>query len=351
MRYQANPFLDRMSERTTSYQEFVRLFSPKILEKLPEEVFKGAVHIFRSSPVAGKTTLLRAFTPMALRAFWNARKSSEMNESYQRLVARGVLSEGEGPQLLGVLLSCASGYADLPPGAAFSQAGLFRALLDCRVVLRTLRSLSLFVGFSSVDQLDGIQLEYDGAAIDIKSIPLVDTASELALWAEQYEREVYAHLDAIPGPTSREMPAHVRFESLLWLQGVRFIRDGKMLAPQRLLMIDDLHKLRRNQRALLIQELIESRPSIPVWIAERRNALGIELLSQGTRDGRDSNEIDLEELWTSMRGLHQFASFAQNILDRRLAAQDVIPSGNFSQYLRSQLQHDEIRREIQQGIA
>ncbi|MBF0560217.1 MAG: hypothetical protein HQL08_15715, partial [Nitrospirae bacterium] len=172
MKYQANPFLERMSERTTSDQEFVRLFSPRILERLHEEVFTGAVHVFRSSPGAGKTTLLRAFTPMALRAFWNARKSLDMRESYQRLVARGVLSEGEGPQLLGILLTCASGYADLPPGASFSQEGLFRALLDCRVVLRTLRNLSLFVSFSSVDQLDGIRLEYEGAALDIKSIPL-----------------------------------------------------------------------------------------------------------------------------------------------------------------------------------
>ena len=46
-----------------------------------------------------------------------------------------------GPQVLGVLLSCASGYADLPPGATLDREGLFRALLDCRVVLRTLRSL------------------------------------------------------------------------------------------------------------------------------------------------------------------------------------------------------------------
>ena len=40
MPYNANPFLERMSERTTSDMEFVRLFSPKILEKLAEDAFE-----------------------------------------------------------------------------------------------------------------------------------------------------------------------------------------------------------------------------------------------------------------------------------------------------------------------
>src|ERR1035437_1462185 len=112
-----------MSERTSD-QEFVRLFSPKILDRLHEDAFNGAVHLFTSPPGGGKTTLLRAFTPTALRAFWNARAGQD--EAYQRLLGRQVLHESDGPQLLGVLLSCASGSADLPPGASMTQAGLFR---------------------------------------------------------------------------------------------------------------------------------------------------------------------------------------------------------------------------------
>ena len=145
MAYRTNPFLERMSERTSD-QEFVRLFSPKILERLEEDAFDGAVHIFRSPPGGGKTTLLRAFTPMALRAFWNARRVTEIAESYQRLVAREVLDEHAGPQVLGVFISCASGYADLPPGTSTAATGLFRALFDCRVVLRSLRNLATLGG-------------------------------------------------------------------------------------------------------------------------------------------------------------------------------------------------------------
>src|SRR5687767_8017571 len=123
MPYRANPFLERMSERTTSDQEFVRLFSPKILERLAPDAWEGAVHIFRSPPGGGKTTLLRAFTPTALRAFWNARYG-EMSEAFKGLVVRNVLHEENGPLVLGVFLSCASGYADLPPGATITKEGL-----------------------------------------------------------------------------------------------------------------------------------------------------------------------------------------------------------------------------------
>src|SRR5580704_8116251 len=184
MAYRTNPFLERMSERTSD-QEFVRLFSPKILEKLAEDAFEGAVHMFRSPPGGGKTTLLRAFTPTALHAFWNAGRSNETNEAYRSLVARELLHDKDGPQLLGVLLSCASGYADLPPSSTDAQDGLFRALLDCRIVLRTLRSVLLFASHSKRTQSSDITLEYDDAARDLKMIPCLPSYVELEAWAEQ----------------------------------------------------------------------------------------------------------------------------------------------------------------------
>jgi hypothetical protein len=182
-----------MSEKTSD-QEFVRLFSPRILERLPDDAFDGAVHIFRSPPGGGKTTLLRAFTPTALRAFWNARSVDEIDESYQRLLSRGVFDSRAGPQLLGVFLSCASGYADLPPGAAAAQEGLFRALLNCRIVLRALRSLSLLASSQGDQLLDQIDLAYDDLAADLRAIPTLSNAGELSRWAEQSERSVYAQL-------------------------------------------------------------------------------------------------------------------------------------------------------------
>ena len=126
--------------------------------------------------------------------------------------------------------------------------------------------------------------------------------------------------------------------------------EGKEVAPRRLLMIDDVHKLRRKQRSMLIEEITEGRPSIPVWLAERNIALGEQLLSQGTREGRDLRNYALEDLWTASRGQYQFTTFAQNVLDRRLDVQSEIPAGSFSQYLRGELQPGDVRDQISKGF-
>jgi hypothetical protein len=347
MAYRANPFLERMSERTSD-QEFVRLFSPKILEKLEADAFDGAVHVFRSAPGAGKTTLLRAFTPAALRGFARAQGSSEIGESFRRLAAQGVVSD-DGPELLGVYLSCASGYADLPPGSA-AEDGLFRALLDCRIVLRTLRSLAVFLGYGPDDSLEPVRLEYQGTSAEVQGIPQIESASELARWAENQEKRVYAELDAFSGRESVSLPAHVRFEGVLWLQSVRFIVDGRAVALRRLLMIDDVWKLRRKQRTLLVDELTVLRPAIPVWLAMRSSALGESLLSQGARDGRDLRAYTLEDMWGGTKGPHQFIAFAQSVLDRRMDLQTAVPGATFHQCLREQLEPAELRRYVELGI-
>lgn len=349
MAYRVNPFLERMSERTTSDQEFVHLFSPKILEKLQEDCLEGAVHIFRSPPGGGKTTILRAFTPNALRAFWHARPTQA--DSYRLLVDRGVIDEHQGPQLLGVFLSCAAGYADLPPGTSSANEGMFRALLDCRIVLRALRSLVDFIGASATGVLDSIKLEYDPLAHELTAIPLKETAGEMITWAERRERDVYSQLDSITIRPDLAAPTQVRFEAVLWLQSVRFIHNGRAIAPKRLLMIDDIQKLRKSQRSLLIDELVTLRPAIPVWLASRSIAFADEFLSQGARDGRDIRDYSLEELWGGGRSNQQFVTFAQNILDRRFALQSAVPGGSFVQYLGDSLTSQELEDAYSQGLS
>jgi len=343
MAYNSNPFLLRTTDQTPD-QDFVRLFSPKIIERLPDDAFQHGVHVFRSPPGGGKSTLLRAFTPGLLKAFWNTRHTQDVNDAYHKLVARQVMSEHDGPQLLGISLSCAAGYADLPPSASIIQDGLFRALLDCRVVLRSLRNLKTLLSYSA-DHAADIRLEYTDAAADLKSIPTNLSARDLERWAEERERSVYSALDFIGGGAVDSIPSHVRFESVLWLQAVTFVSGGKTVAPRRLLMIDDLHKLRRKQRSFLIEELTELRPTIPVWLAERSIALGESLLSPGAREGRDLRVYSLEEIWSGQQR-SQFSNFAQNVLQRRLDAQTQIPSGAFSQYLRDYFLTDEFKPQL-----
>ncbi len=349
MPYRANPYLERMSERTSD-QEFVHLFSPRIIERLPADAFDSAVHVFRSPPGGGKTTLLRAFTPTALRAFWNARSVDEINESYQRLLGRGVFDSRSGPQLLGVFLSCASGYADLPPGVAAVQEGLFRALLNCRIVLRALRSLSLLANPAADGVLDQITVHYDDSAKDLQGVPKLANAGDLCRWAEKQERSLYTKLDTVTRDND-ESVRDLRLDGVLWLQSTTFVFLGRTLAPQRLLMIDDLHRLRRSQRSLLIRETTELRPSIPIWLAERSIALGDDLLSQGAREGRDLREYPMDELWGSSKSGGQPISTFVQILDRRLHIQNTIPPGTISQYLNDLLVPDDIGSQFESVVA
>ena len=337
-----------MAERSTSDHEFVRQFSPRVLDQLPENAFDPGIHVFRSAPGGGKTTLLRAFTPSVLRAFWNAssRRTTDLSESLQRLVARGAIAEDSGPAVLGIFLSCSSGYADLPPAAQLAQEGTFRALLDCRVVLRTLRSVATITGIAP-DALHQIRLAYPPEA-EFQAIPRAESADDLYKWAESLEQGVYAQLDGLVSGT--EIMSHVRFESLLWLQAIKFYVGGQLVSQRPLLMLDDLHALRRRQRALLIDEFISSRPQLLVWLAERRIAMGDELLSEGAREGRELMYHSLEEMWGGTKGPHHFAGFAQNVLDRRLRLQDVVEAGSFSQCLQEESSTRELEERIVAGI-
>lgn len=351
MAYRGNPFLERMSESTTSDIDFVQLFSPKILDKLDEGVFGPGIHIFRSAPGAGKTTLLRVFTPLVLQGFWKAhRRGTQKHESFQKLVDRDVLTSKKAPEFLGIFLSCASGYADLPPGSHTQHEGLFRALLDCRIVLRTLRSASALLGSNYSDQLSKIELKYDDSAKDLKGIPLLENAQELAEWAEKYERKVYVQLDAFNNSEASPPLMHSQFEGPLWLQSVTFHFEGDQFAKKHLLMIDDLHKLRRKQRTMLVDELVVQRVSIPIWLAERSIALGTELISQGSRPGREIHEYSLEEMWKTTKGPKQFVDFAQSILDRRMEMQSLVPSRSFVNCLQSETDSSDSRKTIAAAI-
>jgi hypothetical protein len=194
-----------------------------------------------------------------------------------------------------------------------------------------MRSINEFVSGSPTD-LDDIQLQYTDGAQSLSHIPLGTTAREMTIWAEKQERGILAQLDAVTPTPSATVPAHVRLEGVLWLQAIRFFHKGREIAPKRLLMIDDTQKLRKSQRALIIDELVTVRPAIPVWLAGRSIALTDEFISQGVRSGRDIRDYPLEELWGG-RTSQQFVGFAQNILDRRFALQSVVPGGSFVQYL------------------
>jgi hypothetical protein len=55
-------------------------------------------------------------------------------------------------------------------------------------------------------------------------------------------------------------------------------------------------------------------------------------------------------MWSDAKGMNQFISYAQNILDRRMKNQDAVPVGSFTQCLRDELVSSEVRTQVAQGI-
>jgi hypothetical protein len=344
-----NPFRERKSEETTSDQEFVRVFSPKILERLPQDAFFAGVHLFVSPPGAGKTTLFRAFTPATLRTFWNNAKLPAIAEAAKTLLEYEVFDPKNGPQILGLSLTCLSGYADLPPGMSVENEGVFRALLDCRIILRTLRSLALFLSISEAEMFSDVTLDYSGESKDLKCIPHEESPAALAAWAEQCEKDIYSQIDVVHSRTLEKMPAHVRFEGILWLSNVRFMYRGREVAPRRLLMIDDVQSLRRKQRELLCREIVDLRVNCPIWLAQRTAVFGEELLVPGGREGRDIRVHSLDVLWAAGGG-RSFYTFAQNVLYRRLEGQDILPKVPFEQFIKDQVNDSLVQAQVRKAV-
>src|SRR5438105_14932659 len=62
-------------------------------------------------------------------------------------------------------------------------------------------------------------------------------------------------------------------------------------------------------------------------------------------------EYNLYKMWSDAKGGAQFTSYAQNILDRRMKNQDMVPVGSFPQCLRDELVSSEVRGQVAEGIA
>ena len=112
MREPRNPFRLRSSEHIDQDATFLRLFEPGILDVLSTENLWTGVRLIRSAAGAGKTSLLRLFTPSCLLTLHAHRKQEDWVELYQRLKDLGAI-EDSGPKVLGVMLQCGRYYAAL----------------------------------------------------------------------------------------------------------------------------------------------------------------------------------------------------------------------------------------------
>ena len=320
-----NPFKIRATEKLESENNFLRMYSPLVLQELLEknkiDKLWNNILFIRSSPGAGKTSMLKIFEPNSLLTLSNNKSAPDYSDIVEFLKRLEVFDANGKIFLTGVYMSCARNYEviedlDIPDGL---KKNLFFALFNARIILSSLRSI---VNLNSNVELNDIELHassFDYSYLDIK-FPVNGT--QLFNWAATIEKSVFKLLDSFL-PIATEIPSGgSELFAFDLINTSNIIINNKKYEGKMLFMFDDAHKLSKSQRNLLLKYLIDKRAHCNIWIAERIEALNEEESFSSYKE-RDYDEINLEEIW--QQGTTKLKTIVANIAERRasMSSEDV----------------------------
>ncbi|KAA9041007.1 hypothetical protein FW778_02920 [Ginsengibacter hankyongi] len=314
-----NPFLLRASESIESDAGFLRLYSPLVLDFFIELQAEGklwdTLFFIRSSPGAGKSSLLRLFDPNSLLTLQNRKSGDEFKEVFKKLKKIEVVSD-DTIHVLGVNLTFTRNYELLESFAGIdvgNRERLFYSLLNSRIITATLRSVLSLKRLQFPEDLSRIEFCYPNSKLFYKRIEVPCNGQLLYDWASGIERSIYELLDSFLPMTQTSIEGHnevFSFESLR----PEFIKvDGRPVCTRILFMLDDIHKLSSRQRDVLISHLLANRSNVSLWLSERLEALN----NLKTNRGRDYEELNLENYWKDRE--IKFEKLLSNIAIKRAA--------------------------------
>ena len=332
MKEPRNPFKIRASEHIESDETFVRLFSPGVMEMLRDENLWDKPKVIRSAPGAGKTTMFRLFTARSLLTIYSLRKMEYCIKLFQNLKALGAMNEN-GPAVLGVMLSCARNYAtledlDIDP---VKKRRLLLSLLNARIILAALQGILTLKGLKYPLDLDQIEIYQHRELVSLPGLDLPCSGTALYQWAQALEKAVCEALDSFAPLVDARLPGHDSLVAAQLITAGCVKLAGRPVVDRVLLMFDDLHRLTREQRRFLLDDIINARLPVSIWIAERLEALDVdELLAAGALRGRDcAEEVSIEEYWRSARH-RAFSHLVMDISDRRAKDARDVEIGSFA---------------------
>jgi hypothetical protein len=235
------------------------------------------------------------------------------------MVELAVASE-DGPDILGVYLSCVRNYAtlddiDLEPAR---KDRVFFGLLNARVVLGCLRAALQLHGFAypeDVSRVRVVQLPDNGLA----ELRVATSGKQLFEWAVEHESNICDAIDSFGGFDSGKLVGDDSLGAIQLLRPNAMLVGDKAVAGRSLLMLGDLQNLTHRQRSTLLRTFAQQRAGVGIWLAERFEALSPdEMLASGATEGRDyDEEVLIERFWRKYP--KRFESLATNIADRRVA--------------------------------
>ncbi|MEO7571256.1 MAG: hypothetical protein ABIX10_02355 [Acidimicrobiales bacterium] len=294
-----NPFYARASEQHRDAPQFVSTFGAGALDMLPEAIWDRLV-LLRSSPGAGKTSLMRLFTVENLE--WTRSRMKQTEPLHRQLLELGAIDDAR-PRKLGVLIDLDRDYRsllDLPIQPEISRR-LFLRLLDVRVLVGAIRGALSLHHRSFPDDISQVEFLVPGgdgrveAMLERMGGP---SGAGILEYARTTERTILRLLDALLAADVDEIPdGHNELYSLSLLADASLVVAGNQVEAQPLIMFDDGHSLERSQRDTLLNELRLRRTSVARWYAERFEALSDqELLGDLGSEGRDVVLVDLDSI-------------------------------------------------------
>ncbi len=265
---------------------------------LPEAIWDRLV-ILRSSPGAGKTSMMRLFNPENL--IWVLTRVEQNEPVRQKLLEIGAI-DANRPLKLGVLIEIDSAYRSLLDVTAESgeRVKLFLRLLDVRILVGVLKSALKLGGLDYPEEVGEVKFDSGGNPRIEALLKRLggSTGSEIYQYAQVTEESIIHLLDAYLATEVGNIPeGHSELYSLSVLAESRIYIGNDPLDAQPMVMFDDGHELHGTQREVLLDNLRRRRPAVARWYSERFEALSDqELLSSVGEEDRDVKLVNLDAI-------------------------------------------------------
>jgi hypothetical protein len=325
LRSYRNPFRARTLEQQAqgSIDEFLKIFSPGVLDLLPESIWDRPLFIL-SAPGFGKTSLMNAFDTAVTRTV--AARRTRYARIAEFLEAHGALN-GAGPTIVGFRVPLRREFKallDLGAPEAISLR-LFNRLLDARICTAYVAALTAYQGGSFPEDAATVQLTATVGGEDALERVGGSSGASILAAADAATRDIRDLLDALVPPAYENMVGHARLYSLDVLGSTVATVNGVPVTARPLVMFDDGHDLAASQRTHLLSALRDRELKHARWYAERYTALDpVDVFSDDEAAGRTIEQVRLEQATrdggsesTGGNRARRFENLLLDVADRR----------------------------------
>lgn len=349
MMRERNPFLTRTAERINNEDEFIKLFSPKIIDLIKEHLegysLWNQFFRFQSSPGGGKTSLLKLFSPSILFRIQQIVKNrvdsnSDIDSLFKSLKSLEVFNEKDELNVLTLYISCASDYDNISNLSVneTKKNRLFVSLLNARIFIAFVRTFLEYLKTKKPNsdfktELGKLKLVPASTTNVPSDFPIDCNGYDLYNWSGNLERTIYREIDGFKND-SNEISEHSNlFSAQILTSGQILYEEDNSFPLHFAIFFDDVQKLAVEQYKFLTNEIIEKRPSNGIWFAERLDLFSLEDLwsKDASTIGRDYVKvINLEEL---LRGKSKFKDFSINVAEKRVERSKDVTLNSFPSIL------------------